>query len=186
MRDSNDVRLRMDGLFELKQHALHFVNEFTALYTNGPAGGGGIRLKEFSMWFFPLLFCSRVTGDGQVYLCTHIFMCKKYHINDKRFINLKLSRKYLKNLVDVSKLENTQNCCPLCKIWNIYHTGKGVPELMCTHVECMLSDVDPSGVRELSGPSQATGSHHKLAKLSTKAFIQKLLRLIYFILFCLV
>lgn len=49
MRDSNDVRLRMDGLFELKQHALHFVNEFTALYTNGPAGGGGIRLKEFSM-----------------------------------------------------------------------------------------------------------------------------------------
>lgn len=48
-RDSNDVRLRMDGLFELKQHALHFVNEFTALYTNGPAGGGGIRLKEFSM-----------------------------------------------------------------------------------------------------------------------------------------
>ncbi|RWR91899.1 hypothetical protein CKAN_02107700 [Cinnamomum micranthum f. kanehirae] len=42
MRDSNDVRLRMDGLFELKQHALHFVNEFTALYTNGPAGGGGI------------------------------------------------------------------------------------------------------------------------------------------------
>eukprot|EP00268_Persea_americana_P037402 TRINITY_DN3701_c0_g1_i9.p2 TRINITY_DN3701_c0_g1~~TRINITY_DN3701_c0_g1_i9.p2 ORF type:complete len:237 (+),score=61.14 TRINITY_DN3701_c0_g1_i9:3610-4320(+) len=32
----------MDGLFELKQHALHFVNEFTALYTNGPAGGGGI------------------------------------------------------------------------------------------------------------------------------------------------
>lgn len=47
----------------------------------------------------------------------------------------------------------------------------------------MLSDVDPSGLRELSGPSQATGSHHKLAKLSTKAFIQKLLRLIYFIFF---
>ena len=38
-----DVRLRMDGLFELKEHAAQFVEEFTALYTNGPAGGGGIR-----------------------------------------------------------------------------------------------------------------------------------------------
>ncbi|KAF8027027.1 hypothetical protein BT93_E0062 [Corymbia citriodora subsp. variegata] len=37
-----DIRLRMDGLFELKEHALRFVREFTALYTNGPAGGGGI------------------------------------------------------------------------------------------------------------------------------------------------
>ncbi|XP_010273111.1 PREDICTED: uncharacterized protein LOC104608736 [Nelumbo nucifera] len=41
-RDSADVRLRMDGLFDLKEHALHFMKEFTALYTNGPAGGGGI------------------------------------------------------------------------------------------------------------------------------------------------
>ncbi|KAF4386738.1 hypothetical protein F8388_006693 [Cannabis sativa] len=38
----NDVRLRMDGLFELKEHAILFTREFTALYTNGPAGGGGI------------------------------------------------------------------------------------------------------------------------------------------------
>ncbi|XP_022942203.1 uncharacterized protein LOC111447321 isoform X2 [Cucurbita moschata] len=37
-----DIRLRMDGLFETKEHALLFVREFTALYTNGPAGGGGI------------------------------------------------------------------------------------------------------------------------------------------------
>ncbi|KAL0547848.1 hypothetical protein IC582_012277 [Cucumis melo] len=37
-----DIRLRMDGLFEQKEHALLFVKEFTALYTNGPAGGGGI------------------------------------------------------------------------------------------------------------------------------------------------
>ncbi|KAL9228938.1 hypothetical protein vseg_004464 [Gypsophila vaccaria] len=37
-----DIRLRMDGLFELKEHAIQFVREFTALYTNGPAGGGGI------------------------------------------------------------------------------------------------------------------------------------------------
>lgn len=41
-----DIRLRMDGLFEQKEHALLFVKEFTALYTNGPAGGGGIRLMH--------------------------------------------------------------------------------------------------------------------------------------------
>lgn len=38
-----DVRLRMDGLFCQKEHAVHFTQEFVALYTNGPAGGGGIR-----------------------------------------------------------------------------------------------------------------------------------------------
>ncbi|XP_023645093.1 uncharacterized protein LOC17898102 [Capsella rubella] len=37
-----DIRLRMDGLFKLKDHAVHLTKEFTALYTNGPAGGGGI------------------------------------------------------------------------------------------------------------------------------------------------
>lgn len=40
---NEDVRLRMDGLFELKEQAIQLTNEFTALYTNGPAGGGGIR-----------------------------------------------------------------------------------------------------------------------------------------------
>ncbi|KAF5744361.1 hypothetical protein HS088_TW08G00964 [Tripterygium wilfordii] len=39
---NKDIRLRMDGLFELKEHAVQFTKEFTALYTNGPAGGGGI------------------------------------------------------------------------------------------------------------------------------------------------
>ncbi|OIW17024.1 hypothetical protein TanjilG_15770 [Lupinus angustifolius] len=42
MRTSEDIRLRMDGLFEQKEHAVQFAREFTALYTNGPAGGGGI------------------------------------------------------------------------------------------------------------------------------------------------
>ncbi|XP_010671966.2 uncharacterized protein LOC104888641 isoform X2 [Beta vulgaris subsp. vulgaris] len=37
-----DIRLRMDGLFEAEEHAIKFVREFIALYTNGPAGGGGI------------------------------------------------------------------------------------------------------------------------------------------------
>ncbi|KAL8551397.1 hypothetical protein ACS0TY_000478 [Phlomoides rotata] len=38
-----DIRLRMDGLFEKEEHAIQCTKEFTALYTNGPAGGGGIR-----------------------------------------------------------------------------------------------------------------------------------------------
>ncbi|XP_039047912.1 uncharacterized protein LOC120188588 isoform X2 [Hibiscus syriacus] len=41
-RASEDIRLRMDGLFQEKKHAQQLVKEFTALYTNGPAGGGGI------------------------------------------------------------------------------------------------------------------------------------------------
>lgn len=40
--DYRDIRLRMDGLFELKEEAIQFTREFTALYTNGPACGGGI------------------------------------------------------------------------------------------------------------------------------------------------
>lgn len=63
-----DIRLRMDGLFKQKEHALLFVREFTALYTNGPAGGGGIRLmhirncplfncdSQISYIFFPFIF----------------------------------------------------------------------------------------------------------------------------------
>ncbi|XP_020970107.1 uncharacterized protein LOC107621075 isoform X3 [Arachis ipaensis] len=39
---SQDIRLRMDGLFQHKDHALRFTTQFTALYTNGPAGGGGV------------------------------------------------------------------------------------------------------------------------------------------------
>ncbi|KAG9152704.1 hypothetical protein Leryth_019263 [Lithospermum erythrorhizon] len=41
-RATNDIRLRMDGLFEREEQAIQFTKEFTALYTNGPAGGGGI------------------------------------------------------------------------------------------------------------------------------------------------
>ncbi|KAL2478785.1 hypothetical protein Fot_47799 [Forsythia ovata] len=41
-RAGEDIRLRMDGLFEQEKHAIQFTKEFTALYTNGPAGGGGI------------------------------------------------------------------------------------------------------------------------------------------------
>ena len=40
---TNEVRLRMDGLFETQNQASKFIQEFEALYTNGPAGGGGVR-----------------------------------------------------------------------------------------------------------------------------------------------
>ncbi|KAD3069137.1 hypothetical protein E3N88_37017 [Mikania micrantha] len=39
---TKDIRLRMDGLFEGRKHAIEFTKEFIALYTNGPSGGGGI------------------------------------------------------------------------------------------------------------------------------------------------
>lgn len=41
-----EVRLRMDGLFESQAHAQRLTEEFGALYTNGPAGGGGISLGQ--------------------------------------------------------------------------------------------------------------------------------------------
>ncbi|KAH9329892.1 hypothetical protein KI387_002000, partial [Taxus chinensis] len=37
-----DIRLRMDGLFSQKELAVQLTEECEALYTNGPAGGGGI------------------------------------------------------------------------------------------------------------------------------------------------
>lgn len=48
LRDIEDIRLRMDGLFEQEDQAIQFTKEITALYTNGPAGGGGIRSITFS------------------------------------------------------------------------------------------------------------------------------------------
>ncbi|KAM0867102.1 hypothetical protein ACQ4PT_042223 [Festuca glaucescens] len=44
-----DARLRMDGLFDQEEHADGFVQEFIALYTNGPAGGGGIRYIQLAL-----------------------------------------------------------------------------------------------------------------------------------------
>lgn len=41
-KHNDDIRLRMDGLFEKEEHAIKLMKEFIALYTNGPAGGGGI------------------------------------------------------------------------------------------------------------------------------------------------
>lgn len=52
-----DIRLRMDGLFEKEEQAIQLTKEFTALYTNGPAGGGGIRF----LFPLPLYFLNSTT-----------------------------------------------------------------------------------------------------------------------------
>ena len=49
LKTIEDIRLRMDGLFEFKEHAVQFAREFLALYTNGPAGGGGIRSVSYQL-----------------------------------------------------------------------------------------------------------------------------------------
>lgn len=60
-KPSEDIRLRMDGLFEKEEHALQFTKEFIALYTNGPAGGGGIR------YFLCLHFLKFPSGSFTVF-----------------------------------------------------------------------------------------------------------------------
>lgn len=64
-KSCGDIRLRMDGLFKLKEHAVQLTKEFTALYTNGPAGGGGIRYfihvhvcYTLQPFHYPVLVCS--------------------------------------------------------------------------------------------------------------------------------
>lgn len=49
-----EVRLRMDGLFESQAHAQLLTEEFGALYTNGPAGGGGVRYTNNSFCLLSL------------------------------------------------------------------------------------------------------------------------------------
>jgi len=62
-----DIRLRMDGLFETEEHAVQFTKEFTALYTNGPAGGGGISTGHKKEIVLEKGFIMR--GDVEVYIC---------------------------------------------------------------------------------------------------------------------
>lgn len=57
VKELTDIRLHMDGLFNLKEHAICFTKEFTSLYTNGPAGGGGIM---YVFTFFVIQLCSQL------------------------------------------------------------------------------------------------------------------------------
>ncbi|XP_074349852.1 uncharacterized protein LOC141689460 isoform X2 [Apium graveolens] len=56
---SADIRLRMDGLFEQEDHAIQFTKDFLALYTNGPAGGGGISIGHRKESFLEKALVSR-------------------------------------------------------------------------------------------------------------------------------
>ncbi|CAN4125683.1 unnamed protein product [Withania somnifera] len=74
-RDSQDIRLPMDGLFENKEQAILFTKEFIALYTNGPAGGGGISTghkKEIS-----LEKALEYIYISLLYMCMHMCACVK-------------------------------------------------------------------------------------------------------------
>ncbi|KAK3194803.1 hypothetical protein Dsin_026113 [Dipteronia sinensis] len=89
-----DIRLRMDGIFEQKDHAVQFTKEFTALYTNGPAGGGGISTghkkeivlekqlvgREHVFWQTGLK-CTEITGSDtqQISLDENLIKTSHFH-----------------------------------------------------------------------------------------------------------
>nr|GEX17777.1 ribonuclease H-like domain-containing protein [Tanacetum cinerariifolium] len=56
-----DIRLRVDGLFKEEKHAIGLTEEFTALYINRPARGGGIRHKR------EILLEKGLVGHGHIY-----------------------------------------------------------------------------------------------------------------------
>lgn len=65
-RASEDIRLRMDGLFEQEDHAIQFTKDFLALYTNGPAGGGGISIGHKKEIFLEKALVSREHVHWQI------------------------------------------------------------------------------------------------------------------------
>ncbi|KAK8345680.1 hypothetical protein V6Z12_A07G164700 [Gossypium hirsutum] len=77
-RASEDIRLRMDGLFQEKKHTQQLAKEFTALYTNGPAGGGGISTGVKKEIFLEKQLISREhvfwrIGAKQTEVSEHVF-----------------------------------------------------------------------------------------------------------------
>ncbi|XP_020538532.1 uncharacterized protein LOC105643015 isoform X2 [Jatropha curcas] len=108
-----DIRLRMDGLFELKEHAVLFTREFTALYTNGPAGGGGISTgykKE-------ILLERQLIGREHVFWWTGVKNAKGMesdkeeishgNVVNKHILNEALASPYTKANVDDSRVEHS-------------------------------------------------------------------------------
>jgi hypothetical protein len=59
----------MDGLFEQRVHAIKFTEEFEALYTNGPAGGGGIRYATLGSIYQALMKLKQRKIDFTVQMC---------------------------------------------------------------------------------------------------------------------
>ena len=46
-----DIRLHLGGLFKQEEQAIQFTKDFTALYTNRPAAGGGIRSISYQLLY---------------------------------------------------------------------------------------------------------------------------------------
>lgn len=89
-RNCEDIRLRMDGLFEEEEIAIQFTKEFTALYTNGPAGGGGVRSFSITCTHLHLnLYKLQHVVETRLLICST--GCKKEIILEKGLVSLSVS-----------------------------------------------------------------------------------------------
>ncbi|KAH7438310.1 hypothetical protein KP509_04G009600 [Ceratopteris richardii] len=73
-----EVRLRMDGLFDSEEQAMQLMRDFEALYTNGPAGGGGIRClfhQLFQLMLFIFQLLTVPIQHSKKLICMHHFIC---------------------------------------------------------------------------------------------------------------
>ncbi|XP_048230631.1 uncharacterized protein LOC8261848 isoform X2 [Ricinus communis] len=130
-----DIRLRMDGLFELEEHAVLFTREFTALYTNGPAGGGGISTgykKE-------IILKKQLVGRQDVFWWTGV-NCTKGMNSDKKETDHGdvMKRSALPKATSPPFLEaNMDDCCVECSSPVIKATpapsGKKIPLYSVAH-----------------------------------------------------
>ncbi|KAI4328767.1 hypothetical protein L6164_021099 [Bauhinia variegata] len=108
-----DIRLRMDGLFEQRDHAIQFTREFTALYTNGPAGGGGISTGYKKEILLEKQLVSRENVFWQIGTKSN----KKIISNDAVDLehsprhNLTLAPKPQAETENASKLDLSDKCC---------------------------------------------------------------------------
>ncbi|KAF9600016.1 hypothetical protein IFM89_002489 [Coptis chinensis] len=114
-RDSEDIRLHMDGLFELKEQAVHFVKEFTALYTNGPAGGGGISTGHKK----EIILQNHLVQRGSIFWQTGAHHTKsgggKEDLGETQVTRAPLHhRMVLENVQSANREVSSQviNCCP--------------------------------------------------------------------------
>ncbi|XP_052193195.1 uncharacterized protein LOC127801811 isoform X2 [Diospyros lotus] len=121
---SEDIRLHMDGIFEQKEHAVQFTKEFIALYTNGPAGGGGISTGHKKEIILEKGFVAREH--------VHVNICSKRNEvanSDNQGINLQgdvsRSRSLPEPVAPAIRLETTQNSCSLFTLPDCSAAGAG-------------------------------------------------------------
>ncbi|KAK6920155.1 Acyclic terpene utilization [Dillenia turbinata] len=107
--DIQDVRLRMDGRFKQEQHAVLFCKEFTALYTNGPAGGGGIStgVRE------EIILKKEVVDRHDIFWCTKVKSTTSAMSNIVRTPNAEqVKTNPLGDSVFSSYIRKEERCCP--------------------------------------------------------------------------